>query len=309
MSWQARLLNHWLRLTEKRHLARVLDPRALRRSFEIKARMFFLAPFGTRTTWQTLGVGRALAVTPTGAGAGPTILYFHGGGYVFGSPRTHSAMLATLARHAGATAILPEYPLAPEAPYPAALDRATEAYYACLAQGADPTQLILGGDSAGGGLVLALLARLVTEKAALPAGVFAFSPLADMRFGGESFATNAQTDVVLPAQRAAEMSAFYLAGHSPDDPGVSPLNADFHGAPPVWLIVGSTEILLDDSTRMAAHLKAQGVPVTLTIENDLPHVWPIFHNVLPEARATLTTLARWIRTHSQDQAKAITVTR
>lgn len=309
MSWQARLLNNWLRHSEKRHLARVLDPHALRRSFEIKARVFFLTPFRTRTTWQTLGAGRALAVTRPGAGTDRTILYFHGGGYVFGSPRTHSAMLATLARHAGATAILPEYPLAPEAPYPAALDRATDAYYACLAQGTDPTQLVLGGDSAGGGLVLALLARLMADRGPLPAGVFAFSPLADMRFSGESFATNAQADVVLPAQRAAEMSAFYLASHSPDDPGVTPLNADFHGAPPVWLTVGNTEILLDDSTRMAAHLKAQGVQVALAIENDLPHVWPIFHNVLPEARTTLTTLAQWIIARTQDQAKTITATR
>lgn len=221
-------------------------------------------------------------------------MYFHGGGYVFGSPPTHSAMLATLAKRSGSIAILPECPLAPEAPYPAALDRAVDAYYACLAQGTDPTKLVLGGDSAGGGLVLALLARLVAEKAPLPAGVFAFSPLADLRFSGDSFTANAQSDVVLPAQRAADMAEFYLAGHSPDDPGATPLNAEFHGAPPVWITVGDTEILRDDSLRMTAHLKSQAVPVTLSVESDLPHVWPMFHNILPEGRATLNMLAKWI---------------
>jgi acetyl esterase/lipase len=295
MSWQARLLNPWLRLTEKTHLARARDPRALRRSFEIKARVFFHAPFGTRMAWRTLGTGRALEVTPRGPAGGLTILYFHGGGYVFGSPRTHAAMLATLARRAGAVAILPEYPLAPEAPFPAALDRALDAYHACLADGADPAHLVLGGDSAGGGLVLALLARLIADGAPLPAGVFAFSPLTDLRYSGDSFTANARADVVLPAARAADMVTMYLAGHSPDDPGASPLYADFTGAGPVWLAVGDTEILLDDSRRMADRLAAQAVPVTLTVEADLPHVWPIFHNILPEGRATLEALSVWIR--------------
>lgn len=294
MSFQARLLNQWLRLTEKTQLARARDPVALRRSFETKARLFFHAPFGTQRAWETLGAGRALKITPPGATGDRVIMYFHGGGYVFGSPRTHSAMLATLAKRSGSIAILPEYPLAPEAPYPAALDRAVDAYYACLAQGTDPTKLVLGGDSAGGGLVLALLARLVAEKAPLPAGVFAFSPLADLRFSSDSFTANAQSDVVLPAQRAADMAEFYLAGHSPDDPGATPLNAEFHGAPPVWITVGDTEILRDDSLRMTAHLKSQAVPVTLSVESDLPHVWPMFHNILPEGRATLNMLAKWI---------------
>lgn len=304
MSFQAQLLNQWLRLTEKPQLARASDPAAFRRRFETKASVFFHAPRGTRRAWESLGSGRALNVTPTRATKQPVILYFHGGGYVFGSPRTHSAMLATLAKYTGTSALLPEYPLAPEEPYPAAINRAANAYHACLDRGIDPADLIMGGDSAGGGLALALLARLIAEKAPLPAGVFAFSPLVDLRFSGDSFKANAQSDVVLPAQRAADMAEFYLAGHSPDDPDVSPLYGDFRGAPPVWLTVGDTEILYDDSVRMAAHLTSQNVPVTLCVEHDLPHVWPIFHNVLPEARATLRELAKWIDARVQDQASA-----
>lgn len=309
MSLQARLLNQWLRLTEKPKLARAADPVAFRKSFEAKARLFFHAPIGTRREWEPLGSGRALKITPPHATGRPTILYFHGGGYVFGSPRSHSAMLATLAKKTGAIAILPEYPLAPEAPYPAALDRAIDAYHASLDRGIAPDDLILGGDSAGGGLVLALLARLLVKNAPMPACAFAFSPLTDMRFSGESFMTNAHSDVVLPAQRAADMAQFYLAGQSPDDPGVSPLNGDFHGAPPVWLTVGDSEILYDDSVRMATHLTAQNVTTTLCVEHDLPHVWPIFHNVLPEARSTLAALAKWISARVQDQASASAATR
>ncbi len=294
MSWQARVLNPYLRLTEKTHLDRAKEPSDLRRSFERKARLLFHGPRGTNMTWCPCGSDEALHVTPTGADPEKVILYLHGGGYVFGSPDTHSAMLASLAKRAGGKAILPRYPLAPEHSAPAALDQAWACYQDCLSQGISPNRIVMGGDSAGGGLVLALLARLLSEGVETPAGVFAFSPLTDMTFSGASFQSNARADVVLPARRAAEMAGMYLAGRDPAAPDVSPLFADFTGAPDLWLTVGDTEILLDDTRRLAARLTAQNVPVQLHVERDLPHVWPIFHNTLPEARATLDTLAAWI---------------
>lgn len=309
MSLQARLLNQWLRLTEKPQLARATDPMAFRRTFETKARFFFHPPIGTRREWEPLGNGRAFRVTPPRCATAPVILYFHGGGYVFGSPRTHAAMLATLAKDVEAVAFLPEYPLAPEAPYPAAIARAEDAYSALLAKGMNPNEIVLGGDSAGGGLTLALLNRLLAKKSPLPAGVFAFAPLVDMRFSGASFVAKAQSDVVLPAQRAHDMANYYLAGHNPDDPDVSPLNGAFDGAPPVWLAVSDSEILYDDSMRMAARLEEQKVSVTMHVAHDLPHVWPIFHNVLPEARSTLRDLAQWIKGRLRDQASAMAATR
>jgi acetyl esterase/lipase len=230
-----------------------------------------------------------------GRGDDRVVLYFHGGGYVFGSPRTHAAMLARLARHGGLRAVLPEYRLAPEAPFPAAVEDARTAWAALLARGTAPGRVVIGGDSAGGGLALALLGDLLERGAPLPAGVFAFSPLTDLGFSGASFAANAAAEVLLPAARAAEMAALYLQGADPLDPMASPLFADFTGAPPVLLMAGDTEILLDDTRRMADRMRRQGVAVCEQIARDLPHVWPLFWRYLPEGDAALRTVAAWIR--------------
>ena len=294
MSLMRPVLNLWLRMTEKPHLARTARPVDLRKSFERKARLFFRAPRGTRFEVETLGGVPVLwASGPWAArGAGPVILYFHGGGYVFGSPRTHKAMLARLSSLCGLPACLPDYRLAPEHAFPAAVEDALTAYRAIADH---PGGVILGGDSAGGGLTLALLGEITRLGLAPPLGCFAFSPLTDLTFSGESLGRNAKADVVLPASRAPEMGRQYLAGAKADDPRASPLNADFKGAPPVWLAVGSTEILLDDTRRMAARLEADGVAVDCRVEHDLPHVWPLFQGLLPEAMVTLRQVAGWIK--------------
>ncbi|WP_299683981.1 alpha/beta hydrolase [uncultured Tateyamaria sp.] len=300
MSWIRPVLNRYLRLTEKPHLRKATSPEALRRSFRIKARLFFHPPVGTRFETRPLGPGEALYVTPRMVRSDSVLLYFHGGGYVFGAPETHSAMLATLARRVGAPAVLPRYPLAPEHPYPAAPDFAEAVYDAVLAKHPG-ARILIGGDSAGGGLALTLLARLLRKGTALPAGVFAFSPLTDLSFSGDSIRTNADADVELPAERIPEMTRLYLNGVDPAQSDVSPLHADFTGAPPVWITAGTTEILLDDSRRIVDRMTTQGVAVTYVEEHDLPHVWPIFHNLLPEARATLANLAVWIRAQASSK--------
>lgn len=291
MSLRLRLLNRWLRLTERPALERAQDPEKLRRSFERKARLFFHPPRGTRYETLHLDGAKMVQVTPRSANpAAPVTLYFHGGAYVFGSPKTHAAMLARLCAMTGGTALLPWYRLAPEHPFPAALDDALAAYSAVAARHGPP---IIGGDSAGGGLALALLGRILQEGLPRPLGCFAFSPLTDQTFSGESIQTQAKRDVVLPASRVDEMAQMYLQGADRADPGASPLFGAFHSAPPVWLTAGDTEILLDDTRRMAAHLRAQGISVTERIVSDHPHVWPMFHNILPEACSTLRDLARW----------------
>lgn len=292
MSLALRLLNPWLRRFEKRHLARAKSPRALRRSFEIKARLFFHGPRGSLVRFDRLGGVAAERVLGPGADeARPLLLYFHGGGYVFGSPRTHRAMLARLSALSGRPACLPEYRLAPEHPFPAAIEDALCAYRAVADH---PAGVILGGDSAGGGLALALLGEILRLGLPLPAGLFAFSPLTDLTFSGASRSENAGADAVLPAERADEMAGMYLPMGGADDPRASPLFADFEGAPPVWLTVGDTEILRDDTLRMAAKLRHQGVDVECRVERDLPHVWPIFQPVLPEAMETLRALSGWL---------------
>ncbi|UOA25723.1 alpha/beta hydrolase [Pseudosulfitobacter sp. DSM 107133] len=294
MSWQRPLLNGWLRLVEKRSLTHAASPGVIRRRLERNARFFFHGPREVAQRWHDLGADTALWLEPAEANCGNIVLYFHGGGYVFGSPRTHAAMVSVLAKASGVRAVLPVYPLAPEHPFPAALDRAEDAYHALLASGVSADHIVMGGDSAGGGLVLALLARLIAAGADLPRGVFAFSPLTDLTFSGASLRVNADREAVLPAGRVAELAAGYLADTAADDPRVSPLFADFTGAPPVWITVGDTEILLDDARRIVPHMRAQGVRVQMHIAHDLPHVWPMFHNMLPEARATLDNLAGWI---------------
>lgn len=296
MSLRARLLTGWLRQTEKRLMARTRRPDQLRRHMERTARLFLRPPPGVRFAPVALGdeLGlpiNAVEVAPPGQRDGPLILYLHGGGYVFGSPRTHRAMVAHLAVRTGLRAILPRYRLAPEHPFPAALEDALVAYRAVMDH---PGGVILGGDSAGGGLTLSLLAQICALGLRPPVGTFCFSPLTDFTFSGGSFRTNAEADAVLPAHRAADMAQLYLHGADPRDPRASPLFGDFIGAGPVWLTVGDTEILLDDTRRMTDRLVAQGVDVTCVIERDLPHVWPIMHGLIPEARQTLTELSGWI---------------
>ena len=295
MSLRARLLNAYLRRFEKPALSRATDEQRLRRQFERQARLTFFAPRGTSRRWESCGQDRvALRLVPPRAREDRVLFYIHGGGFVFGSPTTHAALAATLARRIGATAILPRYRLAPEAAFPAAADDVLAAYLS-IARNIDPGRIVLGGDSAGGALVLLLLSRLCAGAGPKPGAVFALSPVTDMTFSGESFQRNAGTEALLPGARSGDMASMYLAGHDGADPACSPLFADFPGSPPVWLAVGDGEILLDDTRRMARHLRNQGNSVEERIAHDLPHVWPIFHNILPEARDTLDDLAGWIR--------------
>jgi epsilon-lactone hydrolase len=299
MSFRRHLLNHWLRQVEKPMLARGRSPENLRRAFEIKARLFFHAPSGVRRVRRHLAAAdrhiAALHVLPRGTRPQKVVLYFHGGGFVFGSPETHAALVAQIAQRVGAEGILPRYRLAPEHPFPAAVDDARGAWEALIASGYHAGNIIVGGDSAGGALAFGLLAALCAEGRPRPAGVFGFSPLADMDEHGPSFVANSHRDAVLPAQRARDMRQMYLGNQRGDDPRASPARADFVGASPVWLTVADTEILRDDARALAAALQRAGADVQFSERHDLPHVWPILHNVLPEARETLDDLARWVR--------------
>lgn len=280
-------------------MARASGPGALRRALDWNARLFFHAPRGTQMQWQVLEAGphrvEALEVVPRNLHSDGVVLYIHGGGFVFGNPNTHAAMAAALAKRLGARVVLPRYRLAPEAPFPAAPIDIQTAWDGLLAQGITADRIIVGGDSAGGALALGLLAAVCAKGAALPAGTFGFSSLTDLSYSGDSFHTNADREAVLAASRADDLREMYLGQGDATRRDVSPLFADFQGASPVWLTVGDTEILRDDSRRMVSRLEEQGVHVTFKERHDLPHVWPIFHNILPEARETLDQVADWIR--------------
>lgn len=293
MSLMRRVLNIWLRHTEKPSLARATEPEALRRGFEAKARFYFHAPRGTRYEAGQVADVPVLHVRATAASQaeGPLILYFHGGAYIFGSPRTHRAMLAQLSRRTGLPACLPEYRKAPEHPFPAALEDAVAVYRALAGH---PGGVILGGDSAGGGLALALNLEIARLGLPRPRASFLLSPLTDFTFSHPSVRANAEADVMLPAHMTDMAIEMVMQGRPADDPLISPLRGDFTGAAPVWICVGDTEILYDDARLMAERLRAQEVETHLIVEHDLPHVWPILHNLLPEARRTLDQIAGWI---------------
>jgi monoterpene epsilon-lactone hydrolase len=294
MSLALRLLNPWLRKVEKRRLSRGTIGH-LRRAFSIQARLLFHAPSGTVFSWKDYGGIACRVVMPRNCVAGRVIFYIHGGGFVFGSPDTHRAMAGQLARRTGACLVMPRYRLAPEAPFPAAPDDVRAAWNGLVSSGIAARDMVIGGDSAGAALAFGLISQMCAARSEMPGAVFGLSPLTDLTYSGESFARNALRDAVLAAERAPDLAALFLCGHRRDDPRVSPLFGCFEGAPPAWITVGDTEILLDDARRLAARLTVAGVQATLSVQSDHPHVWPLFHTILPEARQTLDDLGTWIR--------------
>jgi acetyl esterase/lipase len=287
-----------LRLREKPYLARETDFPRGRARMEREAKVF-PAPPGARFAERPLGRVPALRVTGegwgAGADAGPVLLWLHGGAYCIGSPRTHAALAAALARRVGAEAVLPDYRLAPEHPFPAAVEDVRAAWEALLAEGAAPGRVALGGDSAGGGLALALLHGLLAEGAPRPAAVVVFSPWADLTGAGASLRTLAWRDALIPVARFAEIRGLYLAGADPRDPRASPVFGRFEGAPPTLIQSSRAEALRDDARAVAARLAACGAPVEHDERPRVPHVWQLYQGFLPEADQALDRAAAFLR--------------
>ena len=292
------LLNLALRLIEKPHMARAHDHIAMRRRFRLQARLLFPdPPFAAYLPDRIGGIpGQWARARPApGRARRPgVILYLHGGAYAFGAPETHRAMLARLAAASGLDAFLPDYRLAPEHPFPAGHEDALAAYEGLLARGYRASQIALGGDSAGGGLMLGLLHAICSRDLPRPGAAFALSPWCDLTLSGASIRENARADPFLPANRLPELSAIYLAGADPRDPRASPLFGTFAHAPPVLILVGDSEILLDDARAMTRVLKAQGVAARLDVRPGMPHVWPIFQGWLKQADAALCDIAAFL---------------
>ncbi|WP_322043930.1 alpha/beta hydrolase [Paraburkholderia sp. J67] len=228
-------------------------------------------------------------------GAPRTVLYLHGGGYYFCSPKTHRAITFGLATRADADVFSLDYRLAPEHPFPAALDDALAAYRRLLADGVRPESLVIAGDSAGGGLALATLVALRDAGVRLPAGALLYSPWTDLAVTGESIRTNDGRDPMFCGDVFARVAALYLGAASATDPYVSPLYAEFQGLPPLFMLAGSTETLLDDTLRVAQRARAAGVQVECEIGRGLPHIWPIYAPFMPEARRALDDSARFVK--------------
>jgi monoterpene epsilon-lactone hydrolase len=233
-------------------------------------------------------------IAAPGAIADRVIFYLHGGGYVLGSINTHRAMIARIARVSNARALAIDYRLAPEHPFPAAVEDATGAYKWLLAQGIKPAKIVIAGDSAGGGLALATLIALRDAKQPLPAGCVPISPWTDLEGTGESIRSKAAKDPMVQQDNLAGSAKQYIGNADPKNPLVSPLHADYRGMPPMLIHVGEAEILLDDATRVAERAKQAGVEVQLEVWDDMIHVWHVFAKILPEGQQAIDKIGKFV---------------
>lgn len=230
-------------------------------------------------------------------GAELTLLYLHGGGYFGCSAKGHRRITSWFAMH-GFRVYAPDYRLAPENRFPAAVDDATAVYRALLDTGIGPERLVVAGESAGGGLTLSLLLTVRAAGGPLPAGAALFSPWTDLAATGDSVRTNAKRCAMFTGADIAPSARYYLGDADPKNPLASPLYADLAGLPPLVIHAGADEVLRDDSTRLAERARAAGVAVELKIWPVVPHAWQLAPGLIPEARQSLLESATFLRQHA-----------
>jgi len=237
-------------------------------------------------------------VTAPGADAGRAVLYLHGGGYVIGSINTHRDLAARISRAAKARVLLIDYRLAPEHPFPAAVEDSVAAYRWMLAQGLKPSRISVAGDSAGGGLTVATLVAIRDAKLATPGAAVCLSPWVDLEGVGDSMKSKASVDPMVQRDGLLEMAQHYLAGKDARSPLAAPLYADLAGLPPMLIQVGTAETLLDDSTRIAERARKAGVKVTLEPWENMIHVFQVFAPMLDEGQQAIEKIGEFIRANA-----------
>jgi epsilon-lactone hydrolase len=304
LSWQARTFNLYSRLVIRRRSWGTTDQLARR-----ARRVFGLPPFLQRFPLRGLEREETDAGGIQGEWLSPqrprpgVVLYLHGGGYVACSAATHRSVTASLARILNRRVFAANYRLAPEAPFPAAFEDVVATYRWLIDSGAPDHETVIAGESAGGGLVLALARHVVDRAWRVPACVVALSPWTDLAGTGSSLETN---DGHCPTFRPENIHAFaraYLAGARADDPRASPLYGDPAGYPPTLIQVGSTELLLDDARRMRDRIVSAGGQCQLTEYPNLAHGWHLLAPVLPEANDALAEVAEFVSTRLAPQKR------
>jgi epsilon-lactone hydrolase len=290
-------MTRFVRLIVKRWPRKNLDA-IVRRSrvvFSLPALLSFLYVRGV--TVQQVSAGEWLIPNHL-RDAQSAILYFHGGGYISCSPASHRAITANLARLTGQRVFALDYRLAPDHPFPAAIDDA-EAVYDWLLheEGVSPQRITFAGDSAGGGMVIAVMLRLRSHGKPLPGGAVCFSPWFDLT--GRCDYRNAESCAMFNAGDVESFATLYLGKSSPENPEASPLFGELAGLPPVLVQASSTELLLEDAEKFHAKALLSGVSSHLSVYPDLPHVWQISLGLIPESRAALEEAAYFITTNLQ----------
>jgi acetyl esterase/lipase len=270
---------------------------------EMRAQMeadFTQLPLATDVRCQPVDAGGVPAewVTTPESVEERVIYYLHGGAYVGGSITTHRELASRLARAAKARVLLIGYRLAPEHPFPAAVEDAMTGYRWLLSSGVKPGQVAIAGESAGGGLSVANLVALRDALEPLPAAAVAISPWADMEALGESMVTKAAVDPLLQRDNLLKMARTYLGDTDPRTPLASPIHADLAGLPPLLIQVGTAEVLYDDATRLAERAESAGVEVVLEPWEDMIHMWPAFAHMLPEGQQAIDRIGEFVQKHT-----------
>jgi len=295
-SWQVNALNVALHLTIKRVMS-ATGTVAKTRKF-VESRRPIRLPPGCEKTPVDAHAFRGEWVRGPQSSDARTLLYLPGGGFMLPASPQITHLMLRIHREAGTRGLLVHYRLAPEHPFPAGLDDCIAAYRYLLDGGCDPKSIVIAGDSAGGGLTLSTLLALRDQGLPLPAAGVVISPFTDFTFRGESRTANDWRDPLLSNDGVLQMNELYLRDTAPDHPLASPVYADFHGLPPILAHVGSTEILLDDTRRVARRARAHGVDFDVEVWADAPHVWHIW-SFLPESQQAVTRIAGFIRAHTR----------
>lgn len=233
--------------------------------------------------------------TPPGADTSRIIMYVHGGGYVIGSLHSHRAMVAELARAAGCQALAVDYRLAPENPFPAAVEDSVTAYKWLLDQGYSTDQIVIAGDSAGGGLTAGTLVALKDAGLPLPAAGVCISPWVDLEATGESYETRKNIDPMVSKDLIKPMGQFYIGNADPRSPTAAAIHADLSGLPPLLIQVGSAEVLYSDAESLATKAKAAGVDVSFEEWPEMIHVWHLFFQQLSDGRKAIQRIGEFVK--------------
>jgi epsilon-lactone hydrolase len=236
----------------------------------------------------------AQLLVPPRHDADRALLFLHGGGYVYGSLKSHAGMVAEIARSSGCQALSIQYRLAPEHPFPAALDDACAGYEWLLRRGFKPEKLAIVGDSAGGGLVMSTLVTLRDKSRPLPGAAVCISPWVDLEATGESWRTRQALDPMLDRPLVDQLSALYLAGHKRPHPVVSTIHADLHGLPPMLIQVGEREVLFSEGELLAKKASAAGVDVTFEEWAQMVHVWHLYYPMLGAGREAIARVGAFL---------------
>lgn len=302
ISWRARLIR---RITSK--FVKGIDTSTvdLAHIVEMRARLnqisrYLKRALGVAVESTTVNGLDAEWLRPKHAAEGKVLLYLHGGAYLVGSCRTHRQLVSHIARAAGINVLVPDYRLAPEHPFPAAIDDAVGVYRTLLEDGFSAADIFIGGDSAGGGLTVATLLSLRHAGLPMPAAAVLLSPYLDVTASGESATTRADQDPWFDAKDMHVVTDHYCGeGVDPQNPLVSPVFANVAGLPPTFIQVGDDEILLSDSTRFAEKMKAAGLEVEIEIWPEMWHVFQLFIGKMPESRRAVRRIGAYLKARTQ----------